>query len=110
MLLSFRYAEKEALSNRQAELENNKENVEAKNAYVTAASRNSSPFILISSLYKHIADKSTAVLLMDCRSAQAYLESKINFSNIINIPEESIRNGYAHVDMIKIKIKIKIWL
>lgn len=87
----------------EAELENNKESIEAKNAYVTAASQNSSPFILISTLYTHIADKSTAVLLMDCRSAQAYRESKINFPNMINIPEESIRNGYAHFVMIKIR-------
>lgn len=92
-LYSFRYKEKQELLKREAEQENNKENIEAKNAYVTAASQNANPFIMISALYKHIADKSKTVLLMDCRSAQAYLESKINFPNMINIPEESIRNG-----------------
>lgn len=89
---SFRYAEKAE----QLRLENDKENIEAKIAYNTAASRDASPFILISALYKHISDKSKTVLLMDCRLAEAYQESKINFSNMINIPEESIRAGYVH--------------
>lgn len=79
---------------RVAELEN-KENIEAKNAYATATSPKASPFILISSLYKQIFDKSKTILLMDCRSAEAYLDSRIRFPNMINIPEDSIRNGYA---------------
>lgn len=102
--LSFRYAEREAAIKRQAEIESNKENIEAKNAYVTEAAQNASPYILISTLYKHIADKNPAVLVIDCRSTTAYSESKIKFSNMINIPEECIRKGYAHFNTIKIKV------
>lgn len=92
-IFSFRYAEKAEASKRKVEFENNKENVEVKNAYVTSTSRNSTLFIMVSSLYQQISDKSKTLLLMDCRSEQAFLESKISFSNLINIPEELIDRG-----------------
>lgn len=95
--LTKRYADKLAEKMRKAaELEQqNKVHVEVKNVCVTTTSRDTSLFILISSLYKHIYDKSGTLLLIDCRSAQAYYDSKIRFSNMINVAEEIIQKGLS---------------
>lgn len=75
----------------------NQEKIDAKNVYVTTTNRNADLFEKLATLYQHISVKSTTVLLMDCRSAQAISQSKIKFSNMINIPEDIIHKGYVNV-------------
>lgn len=92
--VEFRYAEEK--QREAAKLEkNNNENVEAKHEYATASNRAPSKFIKLSMLYKQMSEKRDTLLLMDCRSADAFAESNVKFPNMINIPEEIIHKGFV---------------
>lgn len=92
----FRYAERDSKALKmQQEIEANKENIPAKNAYTTTTGPNSGLFISCTQLYKQISSDALTTLLIDCRSENDFQDSRIHHNGQINVPEDVIENGYG---------------
>lgn len=60
---------------------------------VDASAKNTSKFILCTPLYKAMTEAKEKILLMDCRPTDDFLESRIRYENLINIPGNFIIPG-----------------
>lgn len=78
-----------AIKNENKENERNKSNEHLNES----RQHNESQSINCVELGKLMDTKADGLLLIDCRSSKEYNESRIDFKNIINIPNETINKG-----------------
>lgn len=91
--MHFRYAEREEQNKVRQSTEVNKENIEEEPTYKKVSSLNTDSFILCSQVYQQISKPNSSILLIDCRPAQRFEESRIICRNLINISEDGIKKG-----------------
>lgn len=88
----YRFDEKQKAEN--AIKNENKENEKNKsNEHLNESRQHESQSINCEELGKLMNTKADGLLLIDCRSSKEYNESRIDFKNIINIPNENINQG-----------------